>query len=132
LLRLARIDGDAELERRAAGVLRLVRDTVTRAPTSFGHALCALDLYLSPPRELAIVGPRADEATHELVRAALAEWQPNTVVARSEGGRPEQVALLAGKELVDGRPAAYLCESFACQRPVTDPRELNGGLTSRG
>ena len=76
LLRLARIDGDAELERRAAGVLRLVRDTVTRAPTSFGHALCALDLYLSPPRELAIVGPARGPATRELAGAALAEWQP--------------------------------------------------------
>jgi uncharacterized protein YyaL (SSP411 family) len=132
LLRLARIDGDADLERRAAGVLRLVRDTVTRAPTSFGHALCALDLYLSPPRELAIVGPRDEKATRELARAALRDWQPNTVVARSEGGGDEQVALLAGKRLVGGRPAVYVCESFACQAPVTDPRELNGRLTSRG
>jgi uncharacterized protein len=132
LLRLARIDGDAGLERRAAGVLRLVRDTLTRAPTSFGHALCALDLYLSPPRELAIVGPREEEATRELTRAALGEWQPNTVVARSDGEGEEQVALLAGKGLVEGRPAVYVCESFACQAPVTDPRELNGRLTSRG
>jgi uncharacterized protein YyaL (SSP411 family) len=131
LLRLARIDGDAELERRAAGVLRLVRDTVTRAPTSFGHALCALDLYLSPPREIAIVGPRGDIATRELARAALSDWQPNTVVARSEGGE-EQVALLAGKGLVEGRPAVYVCESFACQAPVTDPSQLNRRLTTPG
>ena len=135
LLRLARIDGDAELERRAAGVLRLVRDTMTRAPTAFGHALSALDLYLSPPRELAIVGPRQDPATRELARAALAEWQPNTVVAWSAGAgdaAAQQVALLAGKDLVGGLPAVYACESFACRAPVTDPRELNGRLTSRG
>ncbi len=135
LVRLARIDGDAELERRAAGVLRLVRDTVTRAPTSFGHALCALDLYLSPPRELAIVGPREAAATRELARAAFAEWQPSTVVAWSEGAgdtAAQDVALLAGKDLVDGLPAVYVCESFACQAPVTDPRQLNGRLTSAG
>jgi uncharacterized protein YyaL (SSP411 family) len=135
LLRLARIDGDAELERRAAGVLRLVRDAATRAPTAFGHALSALDLYLSPPRELAIVGPREDAVTRELARAALADWRPNMVVAWSAGAgdaAAQEVALLAGKDLVGGLPAVYACESFACQRPVTDPRQLNGRLTSRG
>ena len=56
LLRLARIYGDDELEHRAAGVLRLLHTNLGRIPTAFGWALCALDLYLSPPRELAIIG----------------------------------------------------------------------------
>jgi len=121
LLRLARIYGDDELERRAAGVLRLVRDSLARIPTAFGHALCALDLYLAPPRELAIVGPRAE--AEQLAAAALPRWQPNTVVAWSEGPR-DDVALLAGKGTVGGRPALYVCERFACQAPVTDPDQL--------
>ena len=47
LLRLARIWGDEELERLGVGVLRLVAPALTRAPTAFGWALCALDLHLS-------------------------------------------------------------------------------------
>jgi uncharacterized protein YyaL (SSP411 family) len=125
LLRLARIYGDDELERRAAGVLRLLRDSMARVPTAFGHALCALDLYLSPPREIALIGPRA--AAGELAAAGLARWDPNTVVAWSDGPR-DDIALLAGKDVVGGRPALYRCERFACQAPVTDP----GRLTSRG
>ncbi len=114
LLRLARIWGDDELERRAVGVLRLVRDVVSRAPSAFGWALCALDLYLSPPRELAIVGgPDSDVA-----RAALRGFDPNAVVAF---GPADGVPLLEGKTLVDGRPAVYVCERFACSAPVTDP-----------
>ena len=83
-------------------------------PTAFGWALCALDLHLSPPRELAIVGP----VDSEVARAALAPWQPNTVVAV---GPADEVPLLAGKTLVDGKPAVYVCERFACRAPVTDP-----------
>jgi len=117
LLRLGRVYGDEELERLAAGVLRLVRDALGRAPSAFGWALCALDLYLAPPRELAIVGP----PDSEVARAALAGWDPRGVVAF---GPSEDVPLLAGKGLVDGRPAVYVCERFACRAPVTDPAEL--------
>jgi uncharacterized protein YyaL (SSP411 family) len=114
LLRVARIYGDDELERRAVGVFRLLRDAIPRSPSAFGWALVALDLHFSPPRELAVVGP----PDSDVARAALAGWQPATVVAV---GPAEAVPLLAGKGLVDGRPAVYVCERFACQAPETDP-----------
>jgi uncharacterized protein len=117
LLRLARIWGDDELERKAVGVLRLVRDVIPRAPSAFGWALCALDLHLSPPREVAIVGgPDSDVA-----KAALHTLDANAVVAF---GPADDVPLLAGKTLVEGRAAVYVCERFACRAPVTDPALL--------
>ena len=112
LLRLARIWGDDELERRAVGVLRLMRDVIPRAPSAFGWALCALDLHLSPPRELAIIGSPSDA----VARRALAGLDPNTVVAF---GPDDEIPLLAGKGAVGGKPAVYACERFACQAPVT-------------
>ncbi len=117
LLRLARIYGDDELERHAVSVLRLVRDLVPRAPAAFGWALCALDLHFSASREIAIVGS-PDEA---VAKAALAGYDPNAVVAF---GPSEDVPLLQGKGLVDGKPAVYVCERFACQAPVTDPAAI--------
>ena len=118
LLRLARIYGDGELERRGVSVLRLLHPALERAPSAFGWGLVALDLHLSPPRELAIAGP----ADSDLARAALEPWQPRTVVAV---GPAEDVPLLAGKGLVDGHPAVYLCERFACRAPVTEVAQLD-------
>jgi uncharacterized protein len=123
LLRLARIYGDDELARLAVGVFRLTREALPRAPHAFGHALSALDLHFSPPRELAVVGP----VTSEVARAALEPFEPNTVVAVGPG---DGVPLLAGKDLVDGRPAVYLCENFACQAPITDAGNLSKRLTN--
>ena len=121
LLRLARIYGEDELERRAVGVFRLLHGALGRVPSAFGHALCALDLHLAAPRELAIVGP----PDSELARAALAGFDPNAVVAF---GPAEGVPLLEGKRYVDGRPALYVCERFVCQAPVTDPAALTTSL----
>jgi uncharacterized protein len=117
LLQLARIYGDDELERRAVSVFRLLRPALARSPSFFGWALCALDLHFSPSREIAIAGGPDDE----VARAALAGFEPNTVVAF---GPSEDVPLLAGKRQVDGKPTVYVCERFACQAPVTDPSVL--------
>jgi uncharacterized protein YyaL (SSP411 family) len=117
LLRLGRIWGDEELERRAVSVFRIVAPTLGRAPGAFAWTLCGLDLWFSPPREIAVLGA----VESPVARAALAPFQPNTVVAV---GPSDEVPLLAGKGLVQGEPAVYVCERFVCRRPVTDPAEL--------
>jgi uncharacterized protein YyaL (SSP411 family) len=122
MLRLARIWGNDGFERAAVGAFRLAHPLLERAPTAFGHMLCALDLHFSTPREVAVVG-----ASDDLRRAALDGYQPNTVFAFS--GEPTgSVPLLAGRGLVDGRPAAYVCERFACRAPVTEPADLRALL----
>jgi uncharacterized protein YyaL (SSP411 family) len=117
LLRLARLWGDDELERLAVSTFRLVEPAISRAPGAFAWALCGLDLWFAPPREIAIVG--AVDAP--VARAALAPFQPRTVVAV---GPSEDVPLLAGKGPVDGEPTVYVCERFACRAPVTDASAL--------
>jgi uncharacterized protein YyaL (SSP411 family) len=117
LLRLGRVYGDDELERRAAGVLRLLGPSLGEAPTELAFALCALDLYLAMPKEIAVVGPPESE----IARAALEPFDPNAVVAF---GPAQGVPLLEGKDFVEGKAAVYVCERFACRRPVTDPAEL--------
>ena len=79
--------------------------------------LCGLDLWFSPPREVAIAG----DVDSPVARAALASFDPRAVVAV---GPADEVPLLEGKGLVDGETAVYICERFVCQRPVTDPAAL--------
>jgi uncharacterized protein YyaL (SSP411 family) len=117
LLRLARLTGETRWEDAALGWLRLVHTIAHEHPSSFGHALRALDFHLAPVREVAIVGPDA-AALERTVRGA---FRPHVVLA---GGEPDGVPLLEGRGPVDGRAAAHVCERFACRQPVTAPDEL--------
>jgi len=133
LLRLARIFGDESLEHTAVGVFRLGHRYLTHAPSAVGHMLAALEQHFSAPREVAIVGPLDDSATQALHRAAFGHFDPAAVYAFAAGPddeAAERVPLLAGKALVGGRPAAYVCQNFACLAPVTEPEALAEALTA--
>ena len=119
LLRLALQSGEGSYERQALGVLRLLYPMAGRYPGAFGHLLRALDFYLAPVREVAIVGPDAGE----LLRVVRGEFRPHLVLAAGEG-----VPLLDGRVPVDGRAAAYVCEHFVCQAPVTSVQALAAAL----
>ncbi len=134
LLRLWHLTGDRELERVGSSALRLVRDVMGRAPTGFGHALCALDLSLGPTREVAVVGETDDERTAALTSCLWSErYLPNLVLAvGTPAGAAEagSVALLHDRGAVDGVPTAYVCEGFVCNLPVTSPRDLRAQLAA--
>jgi uncharacterized protein len=117
LLRLAALTGEHGYEQRAVSVLRLLHEVAPKHPQAFAHLLQALDFHFARTREVALVG--AD--TGALERVVRARFRPHLVLA---GGEADGVPLLQGREPVDGRPAAYVCENFACKMPVTEPEEL--------
>ena len=125
LLRLAAFTGDPDLERDAATSLRSVRDYLAQMPSGFAHWLCALDFLLSMPKEIAIIGRPDDPATRALLAIVRSRYLPNKVLAGSDAPvRNTASPLLEGRGLVDGQPAAYVCEHYVCQQPVTEPQAL--------
>ena len=128
LLRLSVFTGDGEYSRRASSALRAMRQYLIRAPNGMGHWLCALDFYLSTPKEIAIVGTLDDPATKSLLRTVHGGCLPNKVLAGASPEaaqvNPSSTPLLEGRTLVDNRPTAYVCQNYACQLPVTDPESL--------
>ena len=132
LLRLAVITGDAELHTIASTALRSVRELMARYPTGAGHWLCALDFYLSSPKEIAIVGAHGDEATIELMGEIHRCFIPNRVVVGRDPSDTalEDLPLMEARDALGGRATAYVCHNYECRMPVNEPAELASQLAS--
>ncbi|MBU6429178.1 MAG: thioredoxin domain-containing protein, partial [Cyanobacteria bacterium REEB65] len=97
---------------------------VGRHPGAFGRALCAIDLALAPSTEVALVGSPGEAGLAALIAIIRDEPSPYRVVALAHPNRQSAIALLDGRPRVAGQAAAYVCQQFACQAPVTDPSAL--------
>jgi uncharacterized protein YyaL (SSP411 family) len=128
LLRLGALSGEGRYREAAEGIFALFAKPAIEHPDAFAHLLQAVDFALAPVREVALIAPAAEGeevtvAVADLAAVVRAEHRPHLVLAAGPEGA-EQPPLLAGRTPLDGRPAAYVCENFACQLPVSDPAEL--------
>ena len=121
-LKMAKLTGDERYARFASTILRLAAAQIGRYPQGFGRALAAVEFELDAVKEIVIVG----EAGSDIERAVWQNYLPSKVVVRSDGANehPDVVPLLKERSSIDGRPTAYVCENFVCQRPTTDTSDL--------
>jgi uncharacterized protein YyaL (SSP411 family) len=108
-----------------------------RYPSAAGQMLVALDWYLGPTYEIAILGGAFDLDTMDAIKNLRERYIPNRLVAfRSEPTRPAATEaargneaergirsaaldpLFAGKKTLESAPTVYICENFACQAPL--------------
>ena len=132
LLRLAVLMGEERYSRPAVRMLEKLSVPMKNYATAFGYLLCGLDTYLARRHEVVIVGDPADEATRALRDEATRRYAPNDALLIIDPGQNDEASaawpLLQGRTLVDGKPAAYVCENYACQLPVTEPEALAAQL----
>ena len=130
LLKLSVVSGDADLERRAVEALRSAKGLMERFPTGAGHWLCALDFYLSTPKEIAVVGDRTAQDTKALLSEVYRSFLPNRVLVGLSGLEDASVRspLMEGRLRLNGRATAYVCRQYVCGLPVNDPEALAGQL----
>ena len=131
LLRLAVIFDSQAYREPALAVLGSMAPFMERYPTGFGRYLAAAELALFPVKEVALVGDPAAADTRALAEAVLRPFLPSRVVlhrAPGEGAPAIDSPLLAGRSLVGGRAAAYVCQNYTCRLPATDPAQLRQQL----
>jgi hypothetical protein len=127
LLRLAELTGALHYRAPAIRLTGMFGRVAGSHPTAFAHALAAVEREVTPPLEIAIVGARGDDRTRALVREVTRRFIPNAVHLVAEPGRVPSSPLF--EERSDApEPTAYVCETYSCRQPVTNPDDLRAQL----
>ena len=124
LSRLAMLTGEEAYQHRAEAILETFSGEMGRNFFPLATMLNNVEL-LAKPLQIVLVGESGTPAFEALRRAVYDASLPNRVlVTVSPGSSLPSNHPAAGKGLVDGKPAAYVCEGPVCSLPITDPQTL--------
>ena len=134
LLRLAQIRDSKAMRKRAAETIAAFSAGLNNFPSAMPQMLVAIDFSLTKPKQIVLAGKPDAADTRELIDEVRRHYLPTTVVLLADGGEGQK--FLAGKleevkemKPIEGKAAAYVCESFTCKAPVTAVEELRKLLT---
>jgi len=135
LLRLAQFRDEKQLEERGKKTIRAFSATISRFPSAMPQMLVALDFSLSKPRQIVIAGKPDAPETKALLAEVHRHFLPNKILLLADGADGqkylgEKNEALRSMLVLNGKPAAYVCENFTCEAPVTDPDDLRKLLTT--
>ena len=120
LLRLAAIFHDPAQRERGVRCVEAFRAQWSRAPHAMPQLLCALELALEPPRHVVLAGDPGAEDFRALAAVLHERLGPRRTILRADPAVPWTAAMTP----VAGQAAAYVCEDFSCQLPVTESAGL--------
>jgi len=129
LLRLAQFRDDKTMAERARKTIDAFATTLSHFPSAMPQMLVALDYSLSKPRQIVIAGKKDAPETQALFKAVHSHFLPKTILLLADGSDGqkflgEKNEAIRAMSMVEGKPAAYVCENFTCKAPVTEPKQL--------
>lgn len=135
LVRLGRITGNPEWERKADRLMAAFSGSVGQFPSAYTQLLMAVEFAHAASREVVISGELDSPDTRELVRELRRPFVPNKVVVfRSAAQQEPDITSIApytrDQSPKDGKATAYVCVNYACGVPTTDPQQMLDSLTA--
>ena len=108
--------------------LRLFSGRIRQAPSALPQMLAAYQYSLEKPVQIVVAGDHQSPQTQELLRVVNRKFIPfKTLIVVDDDTRPALSKIqpfLGTLKPIGGKPAAYVCENFACKLPTSDPKKL--------
>ena len=125
LMQLADFTLKFDYKKSAAKIISSHSKQMITSSISYSQMLIALDYLTDLAKEIVIIGEPENKSTLEMIQFARSQFIPNKILAF---GLPEMdksrvndtLPILFGKELIDKKTTAYVCENNVCNYPTTD------------
>jgi len=128
LLRLGRITGDSELEKKAERIARLYAPLVNEYPLGYTMFLSALQFAFGPTHEIVIVGDPEKIDTRQMIETIHRHFLPNKVVLLKPLKDADHITgiapFLGSMQAIEKKATAYVCVNQACELPTTDVGQM--------
>ena len=116
--RLALFSGDSKWRDAAERGLSAFHGRMTEQPFSVAQMMTALDWYLGPTEQVAILGDPASSATQRVIRAARKAFAPRRLVAVRHPSDLESVVPWLRDKPGGEMVMTYVCHDFVCEAPI--------------
>ena len=124
LLRLAEFTDRPSYRDAAEKTLVLFAKHMHSAPHVVPQMLCALDFYLSKPKQIVIAGQPDAADTRAMLRAIRERFLPNKIVLLADDRLTQVLPYAKDMKMVDGKATTYVCVNYACQLPTSDLSQM--------
>jgi hypothetical protein len=124
LARLSAITGRDDLRGSLDRLFEAFATRMKAAPVGVPQMIVAWMFARSPARQVVIAGDTAAADTRALLAEIRRRFLPNRVLLLVADGARRLAPAIAGMRPVGGRAAAYVCENYTCQLPVTEVEGL--------
>jgi uncharacterized protein YyaL (SSP411 family) len=129
LLKLGRLTMNQDFIDHGVSVLETFSQQLEQSPAYSSLMLEALSLWLGPAREIVIAGGAEAEDTKQVLDVVRSRFMPETVVIFHASGQAGSaieavVPFVKNQVATEGKATAYVCENYACKKPVHDVQQL--------
>jgi hypothetical protein len=127
---ISRLTSKPELEKIAREILEKNAKFIKRVPSSFTRLLTALELLVTSPTEVILVG---EESQLQPFKKAISKsYLPAAVLIIKTPQNAEELGkimpMLNDYKINPDSPTLYICKNFSCQTPITDPSKIKAAL----
>lgn len=132
-LRLSRLTGDVELDKKGQAIADAFSRVIERSPSGYTQFISGLDFAMADGYEVVIAGDADAEDTKTMLQGLNSQFLPNAVVllrTKEDAGAISKLAPYTRfHSSIDGKATAYVCRNFSCNLPTTDVKQMLENLT---
>ncbi len=124
LVRLGGITSNSAYTEAAQRLLKLFHQTLMQSPSAVPMMTQAFDFLEHGKQQIVLAGERGSDDFQTLLRMVQGKFLPYAVVLHANGKAAPANDAVAAMKPVNGQAAAYVCQNFTCQAPVTNSEAL--------